>query len=159
MEIMHTSEVGKAVGQSVLSHHEVLYGACEKCAICMWISPRKTHCGCAIALIVLWFSNISCFWCVHGDVLQTHRMSRRSLLCDYWNRAGNDRTLRQSCGHQCNDSVEIHCFSEKERFMPAVILWINCGCIQVESTTSWQGYRKFLKPLTWVVQSCPHTPW
>jgi len=85
MEVMHTSEVGKTVGQSVLSHHEVLYGACEKCAICMWISPRKTHCGCAVALIVLWFSNISCFWCVHGDVLQTHRMSRRSLLCDYLN--------------------------------------------------------------------------
>jgi hypothetical protein len=32
MEVMHTSELGKTVGQSVLSHHEVLYGAREKCA-------------------------------------------------------------------------------------------------------------------------------
>jgi len=49
---MHTSAVGKTVGQSVLSHHEVLYGAREKCAIRIWICPWKIHCGCTIPLIV-----------------------------------------------------------------------------------------------------------
>jgi hypothetical protein len=49
---------------------------------CIWISPWKIHCGCTIALIDWWFNNISCFWCVHGGVLQTHRMSRCFLLCD-----------------------------------------------------------------------------